>query len=94
MTFQDVFSTETSGLAGVSRPGVVRLRDGDLLELGIGAVRKGIEGAELRMLAYAGRSEVSDGSSWAVCFATTDATRASRRTRSSPNSAGAKPESA
>jgi len=54
MTSQDVFSTETAGLAGVSRPGVVRLRDGDLLELGIGAVRKDIEGAELRMLAYNG----------------------------------------
>lgn len=54
MTSEDVFSTETAGLAGVSRPGVVRLRDGDLLELGIGAVRKGIEGAELRMLAYNG----------------------------------------
>ncbi|MEU4294776.1 multicopper oxidase family protein [Kribbella sp. NPDC026596] len=54
MTSQDIFSTETAGLAGVSRPGVVRLRDGDLLELGIGAVRKNIDGAELRMLAYNG----------------------------------------
>lgn len=54
MTSRDVFSTETTGLADVSRPGVVRLRDGDLLELGIGAVRKDIEGAELRMLAYNG----------------------------------------
>jgi FtsP/CotA-like multicopper oxidase with cupredoxin domain len=54
MTSQDVFSTETAGLAAVSRPGVVRLRDGDLLELGIGAVRNNIEGAELRMLAYNG----------------------------------------
>jgi FtsP/CotA-like multicopper oxidase with cupredoxin domain len=54
MTSQDVFSTDTAGLARVSRPGVVRLRDGDLLELGISAVRKSIEGAELRMLAYNG----------------------------------------
>src|SRR5881227_1569482 len=54
MTSQGVFSTETAGLAAVARPGVVRLRDGDLLELGIGAVRKNIEGAELRMLAYNG----------------------------------------
>jgi FtsP/CotA-like multicopper oxidase with cupredoxin domain len=38
----------------VSRPRVVRLRDGDRLDLGIGPVRKSLHGAELRMLAYNG----------------------------------------
>jgi FtsP/CotA-like multicopper oxidase with cupredoxin domain len=54
MDSHDVFSTETVGLAGVAPTGLVRLHDGDLLELGIGAVRKRIEDAELRMLAYNG----------------------------------------
>ena len=54
MDSHDVFSTETAGLAEVAPTGVVRLHDGDLLELGIGAVRKRIDGAELRMLAYNG----------------------------------------
>jgi FtsP/CotA-like multicopper oxidase with cupredoxin domain len=54
MTSPGTFSTDTAGLSEASRPGAVRLRDGDLLELGISAVRKSIEGAELRMLAYNG----------------------------------------
>src|SRR3954447_5674090 len=54
MDSHDVFSTETAGLAGVAPTGLVRLHDGDLLELAIGAVRKRIEDAELRMLAYNG----------------------------------------
>src|SRR3954452_24540330 len=54
MDSHDVFSTETAGLAGVAPTGLVRLHDGDLLELGIGAVHKRIEDAELRRLAYNG----------------------------------------
>ena len=54
MDSHDVFSTETAGLADVAPTGLVRLHDGDLLELGIGAVRKRIDDAELRMLAYNG----------------------------------------
>ncbi len=51
---QDVFTTETAGLPEVLRPGVARLRDGDHLDLRIGPVRKRIEDADLRMLAYNG----------------------------------------
>jgi FtsP/CotA-like multicopper oxidase with cupredoxin domain len=51
---QDVFTTETTGLAEVSRPSVVRLHDGDRYDLRIGPVRKRIDDAELRMLAYNG----------------------------------------
>ena len=51
---QDVFTTETAGLPEVIRPGVTRLGDGDRLDLRIGPVRKNIDGAELRMLAYNG----------------------------------------
>jgi FtsP/CotA-like multicopper oxidase with cupredoxin domain len=54
MTDRDVFTTETAGLAEVSPPSVVRLRDGDHFVLRIGPVRKRIDGAELRMLAYNG----------------------------------------
>src|SRR5215212_585373 len=50
----DVFSTETAGLADVERPSVVRLRDGDSLDMRIGAVRNRIAGDLLRMLAYNG----------------------------------------
>jgi len=59
----DMFSTETTGLAPVSRPRTVRLTDGDRFDLSIGPVRKrlrdpasGAAGseAELRMLAYNG----------------------------------------
>jgi FtsP/CotA-like multicopper oxidase with cupredoxin domain len=54
MTDEDMFTTATAGLKEVSRPRVVRLRDGDRLDLGIGPVRKSLHGAELRMLAYNG----------------------------------------
>jgi FtsP/CotA-like multicopper oxidase with cupredoxin domain len=54
MTDQDLFTTETAGLTPVSTPGTTRLRDGDRLQLRISSVRKTLEGAELRMLAYNG----------------------------------------
>jgi FtsP/CotA-like multicopper oxidase with cupredoxin domain len=50
----DVFTTETAGLVEVAAPDVVRLRDGDRFDLRIGPVRKHLDGAELRMLAYNG----------------------------------------
>jgi hypothetical protein len=45
------FSTETAGLPEVGSPSLVRLSDGDRLDLRIGAVRKRLDDAELRMLA-------------------------------------------
>ena len=54
MTDEDMFTTATAGLKEVTRPRVVRLRDGGRLDLGIGPVRKSLHGAELRMLAYNG----------------------------------------
>src|SRR6266566_1617608 len=51
---QDVFTTDTAGLPEVLSPGVARLRDGDRLDLRIGPVRKHLDDAELRMLAYNG----------------------------------------
>src|SRR5438477_11182985 len=51
---EDVFSTETVGLEEASNPSIIRLHDGDRLELAISSVRKTIDGAELRMLAYNG----------------------------------------
>jgi FtsP/CotA-like multicopper oxidase with cupredoxin domain len=50
----DLFTTETAGLPEVLGPDVTRLADGDQLDLRIGPVRKNIDGAELRMLAYNG----------------------------------------
>jgi FtsP/CotA-like multicopper oxidase with cupredoxin domain len=50
----DLFTTETAGLPEVLGPDVTRLADGDRLDLRIGPVRKNIDGAELRMLAYNG----------------------------------------
>jgi len=50
----DLFTTETAGLPEVASPGVTRLRDGDRLDLRIGPVRKRLDDAELRMLAYNG----------------------------------------
>jgi FtsP/CotA-like multicopper oxidase with cupredoxin domain len=50
----EMFTTETTGLAEVSAPSVIRLDDGEQLDLRIGAVRKRLDGAELRMLAYNG----------------------------------------
>ena len=48
------FTTDTAGLLEVSRPSVVRLKDGDRFEFRIGPVRKQLDGADLRMLAYNG----------------------------------------
>src|SRR3954449_11907805 len=57
-TDHDLFSTETTGLAQVSRPQLTRLADGDRLGLSIAPVRKDLGNpgsqAELRMLAYNG----------------------------------------
>ena len=50
----DLFTTETAGLPEVASTGMIRLHDGDRLDLRIGSVRKNIGGAELRMLAYNG----------------------------------------
>src|SRR4249919_85586 len=50
----DLFTTETAGLPQVASPGVIRLHDGDRLDLCIGPARKNIDDAELRMLAYNG----------------------------------------
>ena len=50
----DLFTTETAGLPEVLGPDVTRLADGDRLDLRIGPVRKNIDDAELRMLAYNG----------------------------------------
>ena len=50
----DLFTTETAGLPEVLGPDVTWLADGDRLDLRIGPVRKTIDGAELRMLAYNG----------------------------------------
>jgi hypothetical protein len=54
MTSPDVFTTETAGLPQVARPSVIRLRDGDHLDLDISPVRNELDGAGLRMLAYKG----------------------------------------
>ena len=51
---QDLFTTETAGLSDVSRPSVIRLHDGDRFDLRISPVRKGLDAAVLRMLAYNG----------------------------------------
>ena len=50
MTSSDVFTTETAGLPEVARPSVIRLRDGDHLDLDISPVRKELAGAGLRNL--------------------------------------------
>ena len=50
----DLFTTETAGLAEASRPQGIRLHDGDRFDLRIEPVRKRIDGAELRMLGYNG----------------------------------------
>ena len=50
----EVFSTEIEGLPEASSPGSVRLHDGGHLDMRIGPVRKRLDGAELRMLAYNG----------------------------------------
>ena len=51
----DLFTTETAGLPEASPArSVIRLHDGDRFDLRIAPVRKRIDGAELRMLAYNG----------------------------------------
>src|SRR5256886_230190 len=50
----ELFTTATAGLLEVASPGVTRLHDGDRLDLRIGPVRKRLDDAELRMLAYNG----------------------------------------
>ena len=54
MGVQDMFTTETAGLSEVSSTEVIRLHDGDRLDLRICPVRKSVGDAELRMLAYNG----------------------------------------
>jgi FtsP/CotA-like multicopper oxidase with cupredoxin domain len=54
MTSPDLFTTETAGLPEVARPSVIRLHDGDHLDLDISPVRNQLDGAGLRMLAYNG----------------------------------------
>ncbi len=51
---QDQFSTDTTGVPDAIPPPVMRLLDGDRLDLRIHAVRKMVDGAELRMLGYNG----------------------------------------
>ena len=48
------FTTDTAGLPDVTRPEVVRLKDGDRFAFRIGPVRKRLDDADLRMLAYNG----------------------------------------
>jgi FtsP/CotA-like multicopper oxidase with cupredoxin domain len=50
----DLFDTSTEGLAEAVSPGVVRLNDGDRLDLHIRPVRKRVNDADVRMLAYNG----------------------------------------
>src|SRR5215211_9240871 len=54
MDHRDAFTTETEGLPEASSPGVVRLHDGDIFDLGIRPVRKRIGDDEVRMLGYNG----------------------------------------
>jgi FtsP/CotA-like multicopper oxidase with cupredoxin domain len=51
---EEFFTTDVEGLPEVREPSVVRLRDGDHLDLRIEPVRKSLDGSELRMLAYNG----------------------------------------
>ena len=48
------FTTDTAGLPDVSRPEVVRLKDGDRFAFRIGPVRHRIDDTDVRMLAYNG----------------------------------------
>jgi len=54
MSDQELFTTDTAGLAEVSSPSVIRLHDGERFDLRIGPVRKHVDGAEVRLLAYDG----------------------------------------
>ena len=49
---QDLYDTDATGLSEALPPSVIRLHDGDRLDIAIHPVRKTIAGAELRMLAY------------------------------------------
>ena len=51
---EELFPTETAGLAQAERPEIVELDDGDRLHLRITPVRKRINDTEVRMLAYNG----------------------------------------
>ena len=48
------FTTDTAGIPDVTQPEVIRLKDGDRFEFRIGPVRKRLDDADLRMLAYNG----------------------------------------
>src|SRR6266550_3986106 len=50
----DLFTTETVGLSEATHPQLIRLHDGNHLDLRIEPVRKRIDDAELRMLGYNG----------------------------------------
>jgi FtsP/CotA-like multicopper oxidase with cupredoxin domain len=50
----DLFTTDVSGLPEASPPQVIRLSDGDQLDLTIAPVRKHVQDADLRMLGYNG----------------------------------------
>jgi len=50
----ELFKTDPVGLREVLPTGVVRLQDGDHFDLHIAPVRKTLNGADLRMLAYNG----------------------------------------
>ena len=54
MESEDLFTTETAGLATATAPQLIRLHDGDRFDLRIEPVRKRIDDAELRMLGYDG----------------------------------------
>jgi FtsP/CotA-like multicopper oxidase with cupredoxin domain len=54
MTLHELFTTDTTGLPEVSQSSILRLHDGDRLDLRIAPVRKTLNGADLRMLAYNG----------------------------------------
>jgi FtsP/CotA-like multicopper oxidase with cupredoxin domain len=54
MDRQDAFTTDTTGLPEAWSPSVVRLHDGDSVDLRIRPVRKRIGDAEVRMLGYDG----------------------------------------
>src|SRR5918993_1080355 len=54
MDRQDAFTTDTTGLPEASSPSVVRLHDGDSVDLRIRPVRKRMGEAEVRMLGYDG----------------------------------------
>ena len=54
MTLHELFTTDTTGLAEVTPSSSIRLHHGDRFDLRIALVRKTLNGADLRMLAYNG----------------------------------------